>query len=123
MGCFIAPATEALVVTAVDKLTEHKEIKTTGFVYEMKQKASWLKSMLWGGSGLLAFEHLWHGELQPFFPFLTAASNHEDFMAMVHEISTTGVAMAAAVTVVWLGMVATTSRKKKSVLQKQKTQK
>lgn len=62
--------------------------------------------MLWGGSALLAFEHIWHGEVTPWFPFLTAAGNPEDAMAMLHEMATTGVAMAVLVTAVWAGMVA-----------------
>ena len=57
--------------------------------------------MLWGGSGLLAFEHLWHGEIQPFFPFLSAASNPADTVEMLKEMSTVGVAMAVAVTAIW----------------------
>lgn len=62
--------------------------------------------MLWGGSALLAFEHIWHGEVVPWFPFLTAAANPEDAMAMLHEMATTGVTMAVLVTAVWAGMVA-----------------
>ena len=61
--------------------------------------------MLWGGSALLAFEHVWHGEVVPWFPFLTAASNPEDAAEMLHEMGTVGVTMAVLVTLVWLGMV------------------
>ena len=62
--------------------------------------------MLWGGSVLLMFEHIWHGEIVPWFPFLTAeAENPADAAEMLHEMATVGVAMAALVTVVWLGMV------------------
>ena len=57
--------------------------------------------MLWGGSGLLAFEHLWHGEISPFFPFLTAASDPTDRAEMLHEMATSGSAMAVTVTAVW----------------------
>ena len=60
-----------------------------------------LNKMLWGGSALLAFEHLWHGEIQPFFPFLTAAANEADAVNMLHEMSTVGVTMALLVTIVW----------------------
>ena len=69
------------------------------------QKISWLNKMLWGGSALLAFEHLWHGEIAPWFPFLTAMDNQKDMIEMFHEMGTTGVAMAALVTFVWVGMV------------------
>ena len=69
------------------------------------QKLSWLNKMLWGGSALLAFEHLWHGEITPWFPFLTAMQDHKDMMQMFHEISTVGIAMAVFVTFAWAGMV------------------
>lgn len=57
--------------------------------------------MLWGGSALLAFEHLWHGEVVPWFPFLTAAANPEDPAIMLHEMATVGVMMAVLTTAVW----------------------
>jgi hypothetical protein len=62
--------------------------------------------MLWGGSALLAFEHIWHGEIVPFFPFLTNAVNPADRLEMLHEIATSGVMMAVLVTAVWAVMVA-----------------
>ena len=61
--------------------------------------------MLWGGSVLLAFEHVWHGEVVPYFPFLTAAGDPADAAEMLHEMGTAGVCMAAIVTVVWIGML------------------
>ena len=60
-----------------------------------------LNGLLWGGSGLLAFEHLWHGEIQLSPPFLTAAAESESARTMLYEMSTSGVAMAAVVTVTW----------------------
>ena len=65
--------------------------------------------MLWGGSALLAFEHVWHGEVTPFFPFLTAASDPESTAVMLQEMGASGVAMALLVTAVWAGMVAVSS--------------
>lgn len=70
-----------------------------------KQKLSWLTAMLWGGAALLALEHIWHGEVVLYPPFLTAMSNAADTSAMLHEMSTVGVAMAATVTVIWIAMV------------------
>ena len=61
--------------------------------------------MLWGGSALLAFEHVWHGEVVPWFPFLTAMESPDEATAMIHEMSTVGVSMAVLVTVVWGVMV------------------
>ncbi|MDD2214647.1 MAG: hypothetical protein PHR21_08955 [Oscillospiraceae bacterium] len=57
--------------------------------------------MLWGGSALLAFEHIWHGEVVPWFPFLTAATDPSDRAAMLHEMATVGVSMALLVTAAW----------------------
>lgn len=121
MACFVVPAIEAVVSTIVTKAMESKEKKdiikagdnkelvdtiTNSRGHVLLHKMKWLNSMLWGGSALLAFEHVWHGEVVPFFPFLTAASDPKDALQMIHEMGTVGVAMAAVVTVVWGGMVA-----------------
>ena len=103
MGCFIVPATEAVVTTVVTKVVEKKE-KKEGVEFDHANFSSKLKNLnglLWGGSALLAFEHVWHGEVQPFFPFLTAAESAESLAEMFHEMGTVGVGMAAAVTIVW----------------------
>ena len=116
MACFIVPATEAVVTTIVEKKMEAREKRAEAESQEpvtlnevkpisLSRKMKWLNNMLWGGSALLAFEHVWHGEVVPFFPFLTAAANPEDAMLMLHEMSTVGVTMAALVTLVWIGMV------------------
>ena len=122
MACFLVPAVEAAVVTIASKIAKKKDkVDTTADVSleghtaqtEKKsgfsRKLAWLKNMLWGGSALLAFEHLWHGEISPFFPFLTAASNAEDTAVMLHEMATVGVAMAVLVTAVWGVMVVVSS--------------
>lgn len=124
MGCFVVPAVEAVVTTAVEKIVEAKEKKEqsgeNAIVLEEKKtmpfsrKIKWLNKMLWGGSALLAFEHLWHGELVPWFPFLTAAGNSEDAMVMLQEMSTRGVTMAVLVTAVWAGMVVVSNIMEKS---------
>ena len=120
MACFVVPAAEAVVVTAaalmlrkyeMDKakaqLTAGKDAvgetqAKTGFA----RKLFWLVGLLWGGVGLLAFEHVWHGEVQPFFPFLTAATEGPAAVSeMLHEMATVGTSMAILVTVVWLVMV------------------
>jgi hypothetical protein len=53
----------------------------------------------------LALEHIWHGEVIPWPPFLTAMKNPADVTPMLHEMATIGVAMAIAVTIVWAIMV------------------
>ena len=98
MACFIAPATEAIVTTIVKKTTDKKETHNP-FI----KRLNWLNNMLWGGSALLAFEHIWHGEIVPWAPFLTNG------VSAAWEMATTGVAMAVAVTAVWAGVVAVTN--------------
>ena len=100
MACFLVPTTEAIVVTAVEKGLKKEN--------PFKGKVKWLGNMLWGGSALLAFEHVWHGEVVPWFPFLTAAENPADTAEMLHEMSTVGVTMTVVVTMAWLGMVGVT---------------
>ena len=123
MACFLVPATEAIVTTVAEKVVKTKEQNeltasegTENAAAEkipFSVKLGWLNKLLWGGSGLLAFEHLWHGEVVPWFPFLTAASNPADASVMLHEMSTVGVSMALLVTAVWGGMVAVTASMEK----------
>ena len=115
MACFLVPATEAVVTTIVQKVVEKKEEKNEGkkdseTTLRFSEKLKWLNGMLWGGSGLLAFEHLWHGEISPFFPFLTAASDPSDAAEMLHEMATSGTAMAVLVTAVWAAALAVSSK-------------
>ena len=108
MACFTIPAGEAIVTTIVKKTVEKKDNGaaktevTTGIPFSRKLK--WLTNLLWGGAVLLAYEHVWHGEVKPFFPFLTAMENPEDKAEMLHEMGTVGVGMAVLVTTVWIGI-------------------
>lgn len=115
MACFLIPTTEAIVVTVARKVLEAKEKnasvpKTEGVSLgtaklPFSRKLKWLEGMLWGGSALLAFEHVWHGEVVPYFPFLTAMQDPESTAEMLHEMATAGVGMAVLVTAAWLAMV------------------
>ena len=116
MACFLVAAAEAVITSIAVKALEKKEktseeakVGTDGAVEKAKApfsaKLKWLRNMLWGGSALLAFEHVWHGEVVPWFPFLTAAADPADAAEMLHEMATVGVTMALVVTAVWLGMV------------------
>ncbi len=135
MACFVVPAAEAVITTIAAKAMKSKEIspetvkvQLDGTEFEtvekipFSRKLGWLNNLLWGGSALLAFEHVWHGEVIPYFPFLTAAFNPADAVEMLHEMSTTGVAMAVLVTAVWLGMVGVTSVMEKRALKVRPTQ-
>ena len=127
MACFLVPAAEAIVVTAVYAVTKKKEqkedlpkfSKEKNLSYDKpviphSRKVSWLMSMLWGGVLLLAFEHFYHGEIQPFAPFLTAMMSPGDTAEMIHEMATVGVAMAVIVTLAWAVMCIFASVKTKS---------
>lgn len=106
MACFLVPAGEAVVTTVVGKyLEKHGKGGTEGAKLPMARKVKWLNNMLWGGSALLAYEHVWHGEVTAAFPFLTAMNDPADTAAMLREMSTSGVAMAVVVTAVWGVMV------------------
>ena len=116
MACFIVPTTEAIVTTVANRFVKkhecQKPAEDSGKL-PFSVKRGWLNKLLWGGSALLAFEHLWHGEIQPFFPFLTAASDAEATAEMLHEMATSGVAMAVLVTLVWGVMVLIAGRLEK----------
>ena len=70
----------------------------------LSRKLKWLTYLLVGGAVLLAFEHVWHGEVVAWFPFLTAMSDPADTSEMLHEMATVGSSMAGLITVVWVGM-------------------
>ena len=109
MACILVPAAVAVVTTVLSRTLNSTADKQGIEAHPVISKMKWLNSMLWGGSALLAFEHLWHGEIVPWFPFLTAAGNPEDMAGVLHEMCTVGVTMAVMVTAVWGGMVFITS--------------
>lgn len=124
MACFVVPVTEAIITTTAARILKKREEKSGSLKEQnasdhksptmkskipFSRKLGWLNNLLWGGSFLLAFEHLWHGELVPWFPFLTAAGNPADTAEMLHEMATVGVSMTLLVTAVWFGMVIVSS--------------
>ena len=133
MACFLVTAAEAVVVTIAARSMKASEKKAVGHVEvegavqieEMEaapipwsRKLSWLSYLLWGGALLLCFEHIWHGEVVPWFPFLTAASDPSDTAEVLHEMSTIGVTMAVLVTAAWGVMVYTVDSMMKRVVSK-----
>ena len=114
MACFLVSAAEAVVVTvAASRLEKKEKARETapaaceGLSAEptakipFSRKLKWLRNLLWGGVALLAFEHVWHGEVVPWFPFLTAMESPEDTADMFREMATVGVSMCIVVTAVW----------------------
>lgn len=113
MACFLVSAAEAVVVKVVEKNVEKKEEQQALSAEHSAEKAlripwsvklKWLSHMLWGGVILLAFEHVWHGEVMAWPPFLTAMSDAGATAEMLHEMATVGVCMALLITGVWLGV-------------------
>lgn len=117
MACFLVPAAEAVITTIAAKAMKSKEkeeIATISFAdgvveettkIKFSTKLGWLNKLLWGGSALLTFEHVWHGEIIPAFPFLTAVQTGET-AGMLSEMASAGTTMAVLITAVWCGMLA-----------------
>ncbi len=116
MACFTVSLAEGLVAGGVAlalHVLSKKEIEkriaagenqeeittTTG---KWSKRIASLSYITLGGSALLAFEHIWHGEITFTFPFLTAVSEGvEATNIMLNEIATTGVLLAVLSTVFW----------------------
>lgn len=117
MACFLVPTSEAIVTTVIKHIADKKGVESP-----FLKRMNWLNNMLWGGSALLAFEHVWHGEVTPWFPFLTNAASPESASEMFHEMATNGVAMAVLVTLAWIAMVCISiSLSKKSITSEKTT--
>lgn len=134
MACFLVPVAEAIITTVITKVVKSKEVDPKAFKVDtvdgsfeaetkipFSGKLKWLTNMLWGGSVLLAFEHVWHGEVVPWFPFLTAASDPTETAVMFREMATVGVSMAVLVTAVWAVMLLVTNAMEKKAIKAQPT--
>jgi len=121
MACFLVGAAEAVVVTVAAHIVRKNELKkeveraahpdAATAIEEQERipwsrKLRWLSYLLWGGVLLLAYEHIWHGEVVPWFPFLTAMSNPGDAADMFREMATVGVTMCGIVTAFWAALCA-----------------
>ncbi|MCI6330329.1 MAG: hypothetical protein SO206_05250 [Bacilli bacterium] len=112
MACFLVSATVGIGTAVARHIVKHHEKKLElegktqlpekfGSDIKWSQKLSYLELTLFSGSFLLAIEHILHGEVVPFPPFLTAASNPADLAEMLTEMGTVGVAMLAILLVAW----------------------
>lgn len=88
MACFFVPAGAAIVTTVMRKKVPEK--------YHI----NWLNSMLWGGVAMLAVEHISHGEVVLYPPFLTAG-----LPEVLPEMLKVGVPMTLFVFLIWGVMV------------------
>ncbi|MCC6054814.1 MAG: hypothetical protein LM589_05820 [Thermosphaera sp.] len=91
VACFITPLTIGIILSIIKRLWKGAErIRLDILIY-----------MMLGGALVLVAEHVWHGEVVPWPPFLTAMSNPEDIPIVINEMTRVGGAMALAVTGAW----------------------
>lgn len=111
MACFTITAAAALgagvakyIVKHHEKRNELKEIEPKKFGSDVKwsKKLAYLELTLAAGSFVLAGEHVLHGEVTPYPPFLTAAGEGPEAVSeMLHEMGTVGVTMLAILVAAW----------------------
>jgi len=98
MACFVVPAGAAIVTTVVGKKVPEK--------YHL----NWLNTMLWGGVAMLAVEHVSHGEIVLYPPFLTAG-----LPEVLPEMLRVGVPMTLSIFLIWGIMIAVAARVSKRI--------
>ena len=110
MACFTVTTVAAIGVGLARHIVKHNEntkdpTKVDSIQIDnmkMSKKLGILELALFGGSFILAGEHLLHGEVSFTFPFLTAISEGPDAIkTMLFEMGTVGVAMTLAIAGAW----------------------
>lgn len=119
MACFVVPLTEAVIISAVRAVAKSskRSAQETVKASHNDGKIDFLQKMLYGGSFLLAVEHIYHGEVSFVPPFLTAMKTPSEIPEMLHEMATVGVGMAVLTTAVWavgVGISAIIKNKRKT---------
>ncbi|MGQ9538438.1 MAG: hypothetical protein ACUVTE_02490 [Candidatus Bathycorpusculaceae bacterium] len=92
MACFLVPMALAIITSLIQKTARSLAEKIKLWI---------LNALLWGGVILLAVEHVWHAEVVPWPPFLTAMANPADIPVMLHEMATVGSAMSLVTFATW----------------------
>lgn len=128
MACFVAPTVMAIAGGIINHRIKKREktvvtenVKMNTSKIPFSKKLSWLNTLLLGGSFLLLIEHIWHGEIVAYFPFLTAMESMFETQQMLLEILTVGVGMSVLCTAVWgvmLGIVHILEKKNSKLVKK-----
>ena len=115
MACFTVTAAAAIGVGVARHIVKHHEKKADPTRVDPIKLDDWstskklgiLELALFGGSFILAGEHLIHGEVSFKFPWLTAVSEGpEAVKEMLTEMGTVGVAMLLSIVGAWaIGLV------------------
>ena len=120
MACFLVTTAASIGVGAAKYVVRHQEKKNPEINHEDKlvnaKKLGILELTLWGGSFVLAGEHVLHGEVTFKFPFLTAVAEGKDAtLTMLKEMGIVGVSMLAILVAAWFGgiLIARYLKKKK----------
>ena len=110
MACFTVTTVAAIGVGVARHVVKHNENKKDPTRVDpikldnvpVSKKLGVLELALWGGSFILAGEHLIHGEVSFKFPWLTAVSEGPEAVSeMLTEMGTVGVAMLGLVVAFW----------------------
>ena len=112
MACFAVSALGAVGVAVARHIVKHNEKKLElngetklperfGSDIKWSKKLAYLELTLGAGSLILMGEHIFHGEVVPYPPFLTAMASAEDTAAMWQEIGTVGVSMFLVLVLAW----------------------
>ena len=107
MACFTAPLAAAIAAGIVRRTMQSGDTEKSETI-SWSAKLGWLEKLSFGGCALLAFEHIWHGEIIFQFPFLTGVRDGNT-AEVLKEIATVGGAMTALIFAVWIGMLVVSS--------------
>ena len=116
MACFTAPLAAAIAAGVVRRAVKSKDAEKPETI-SWATKLGWLEKLSFGGCALLAFEHIWHGEIIFQFPFLTGVRDGNTAEVLM-EIATVGGTMTVLIFAIWIGMliVASSIVKRKPVV-------
>ncbi|MCS7097748.1 MAG: hypothetical protein NZ922_02065 [Candidatus Methanomethyliaceae archaeon] len=92
MACFLVPMVLAIITSIIQKTAQS---------FAEKLKLWILNTLLWGGVILLAIEHVWHGEIVPWPPFLTAMANPVNIPILIYEMITVGSIISITILITW----------------------
>ena len=112
MACFLVSATVGIGTAVARHIVKRHENKLElegkaqlpekfGSDVKWSKKLGYLELTLFSGSFVLALEHILHGEVVPFPPFLTAANSAAETAEMLKEMGTVGVAMLGILVAAW----------------------
>ena len=110
MACFTVTTVAAIGVGVARHIVKHNENKKDPTRVDpikldnvpVSKKLGVLELALWGGSFILAGEHLIHGEVSFKFPWLTAVSEGPEAVSeMLTEMGTVGVGMLGIIVGAW----------------------